>query len=321
MNLTATEIEFKSLSPELLEKAYKNKWFKAFVLNKWGGLEATLAEGLQIIQSCSKLNGSFGWCINLGAGANYFSGFYSEAGANKIFSDPKCVLAGSGGLATEVKEVEGGFLVSGKWSKATGTDHATYFTCNANLPSGETVSLTLDSKDVHVRKDWNLSGMKSSSSFGFSVNEAFVPNDYVFRINDSNQSVSYGIHQLPFEVFAQFCMTAAALGLSDGIIDKLKGETLKSAAEVSLESLKVLIEDKSNELKELADRIWGEIQVKKKALTTEPIAVLVKETGMLLFNAVNQLYFDAGLLMADERKLAHHQYKDFMLAIQHSIFK
>lgn len=321
MNLTATEIEFKSLSPELLEKAYKNKWFKAFVLNKWGGLEATLAEGLQIIQSCSKLNGSFGWCINLGAGANYFSGFYSEAGANKIFSDPKCVLAGSGGLATEVKEVEGGFLVSGKWSKATGTDHATYFTCNANLPSGETVSLTLDSKDVHVRKDWNLSGMKSSSSFGFSVNEAFVPNDYVFRINDSNQSVSYGIHQLPFEVFAQFCMTAAALGLSDGIIDKLKGETLKSAAEVSLKSLKVLIEDKSNELKELADRIWGEIQVKKKALTTEPIAVLVKETGVLLFNAVNQLYFDAGLLMADERKLAHHQYKDFMLAIQHSIFK
>ena len=103
MNLTATEIEFKNLSPELLEKAYKNKWFKAFVLNKWGGLEATLAEGLQIIQSCSKLNGSFGWCINLGAGANYFSGFYSEAGANKIFSDPKCVLAGSGGLATEVK--------------------------------------------------------------------------------------------------------------------------------------------------------------------------------------------------------------------------
>ena len=321
MNLTATEIEFKNLSPELLEKAYKNKWFKAFVLNKWGGLEATLAEGLQIIQSCSKLNGSFGWCINLGAGANYFSGFYSEAGANKIFSDPKCVLAGSGGLATEVKQVEGGFLVSGKWSKATGTDHATYFTCNGKLPSGEAVSLTLDLKDVHVYKNWNLSGMKSFSSFGFSVNEAFVSNDFVFRINGSNQSVSYGIHQLPFEVFAQFCMTAAALGLSDGIIEKLKGELLKPAAEASLETLKVLIEDKSNKLKELADRIWGEIQVKKKALTTEPIAVLVKETGVLLFNAVNQLYFDAGLLMADERKLAHHQYKDFMLAIQHSIFK
>ena len=81
-----------------------------------------------------------------------------------------------------VKEVEGGFLVSGKWGKATGTDQATYFTCNGKLPSGEMVSLTLDSKDVHVYKDWNLSGMKSSSSFGFSANEAFVPNDYVVYI-------------------------------------------------------------------------------------------------------------------------------------------
>ena len=321
MNSTAREIEFKSLPPELLKQAYRNKWFKAFVLRKWGGLEATLVEGLQIIQSCSKLNGSFGWCINLGAGANYFSGFYSEAAANKIFSNPKCVLAGSGGLATEVKEVEGGFLVSGKWSKATGTDHATYFTCNGKLPSGETVSLTIDSKDVHVYKDWNLSGMKSSSSFAFSANKAFVPNDFVFRINGSNQPVSYGIHQLPFEVFAQFCMTAAALGLSDGIIEKLKGELLKPAAEVSLETLKVLIVSKSNELKESADRIWNEIQSENKILKTDKIGVLVKETGVALFNAVNQLYFDAGLLMADERKSGHHQYKDFMLAIQHSIFK
>ena len=111
------------------------------------------------------------------------------------------------------------------------------------------------------------------------------------------------------------------MGLSDGIIEQLKGETLKSAAEVSLEKLRVLIEDKSNELKELADRIWGEIQAKKQFLTTDPIAGLVKETGIALFNVVNQLYFDAGLLMADERKPAHHQYKDFMLAIQHSIFK
>jgi hypothetical protein len=321
MNSTALEIEFESLSPELLEQAYRNKWFKMFVLRKWGGLEATLVEGLQIIQSCSKLNGSFGWCINLGAGANYFSGFYSEAAANKIFSDPKCVLAGSGGLATEVKAVEGGFLVSGKWSKATGTDQATYFTCNGKLPSGEIVSLTIDSKDVHVYKDWNLSGMKSSSSFGFSVNEAFVPNNFVFRINGSNQSMSYGIHKLPFEAFAQFCMTAAVLGLSDGIIEKLKGELLKPAAEISVESLKVLIADKSNELQDLADRVWDEIQSENRALKTDKIAVLVKETGIALFKAVNQIYFDAGLLMADERKSGHHQYKDFMLAIQHSIFK
>ena len=81
------------------------------------------------------------------------------------------------------------------------------------------------------------------------------------------------------------------------------------------------VTDKSNKLKELADHIWSEIQTENQSLTSEPIAVLVKETALALFNAVNQLYFDAGLLMADERKPAHHQYKDFMLAIQHSIFK
>ena len=48
---------------------------------------------------------------------------------------------------------------------------------------------------------------------------------------------------------------------------------------------------------------------------------MVKWIGKTLFKLVNQVYFDVGLVIADENKPVNTQYKDFMLAIQHSIFK
>lgn len=265
--------------------------------------------------------GSFGWCINLGAGANYFSGFYSEAGAKKVFIQPECVLAGSGGIASEVTETDGGYLVSGKWGKATGTDYATHFTCNGVLPNGEKVSLTLDVKDVSIQEDWNLFAMKSSSSYKFSTISAFVPHDLIFRINKPQQGQSYAIHKLPFDSFAQFSMTAAAIGLAEGIVAKLADENLKIDAQKSLADLEICIKERLQVMNYLAIDTWNKLTKDDRNIDTESISKSVKNTGRKLFKAVNQLYYDVGLLMADERKLVHHQYKDFLLAVQHTIFK
>lgn len=321
MEITINHIQSESVSDELLQMAYQKKWFKLFVSKKLEGLEATLPEGLQVIRNCNRMMGSFGWCINLGSGANYFSGFFSNPGANKIFTDSKCVLAGSGGLASEVVETEGGYLVSGKWGKATGSYHATYFTCNAALPNGDIVSLAIQAKNVVIHKDWNLFAMKASSSFGFSTTNAFVPSDNVFVINTRNSDNSYSIHDLQFDCFAAFCMGSAIIGLAEGVAEKLENEKIKADAKVSVSKLNSCIQKHWDVLSALSNEVWGKLVDQNKTIPTELISDSVKVAGKELFTCVNQLYFDAGLLLADEQKIAHHQYKDFMLAIQHSIFK
>lgn len=309
------------LPAQLLEMAQQEKWFKIFVSKKFNGLESSLPEGLQIIRKTNQIMGSFGWCINLGAGANYFSGFYNLAGAKKVFSKANTVLAGSGGLAEKITPTKGGYLVTGNWGKATGTDHATHFTCNAVLPTGETVSLTLNRSDVSIEKNWDLFAMKASSSYSFSTTEAFVSEDLIFKIGQPQPDSSYAIHALPFDCFAAFSMTASVIGLAEGILEKLQHETLKDAADQSVIILQKCIDSRLKIMTTLAMQTWELLCSENINLPIEAINQMVKETGQELFDCVSQLYFDTGLLMADERKPAHHQYKDFMLAIQHSIFK
>ena len=309
------------LSKCFLDEAYQKNWFKLFVLKKYSGLECSLPLALKIIQYCNKQNGSFGWCVNLGAGANYFSGFFNEFGAFKIFDDKRCVLAGSGGLASEVLMVDGGYLVSGSWGKATGALHATYFTCNGKLPNGEVVSLAIKSCDVKIISDWQLCGMKNSSSFGFSAQKAFVPEDHIFKINKCDELSSYSIHKLPFESFAQFLMAASIIGLAEGIIEKLDKIELKEVALEAVLSLKMFCNEGEFKMAELAEKTWLTLQTHNHEVDSFEIEKMVKWIGKTLFKLVNQVYFDVGLVMADENKPVNTQYKDFMLAIQHSIFK
>ncbi len=311
----------KGLPEQLLSKAYKNGWFKLFVKKEFNGLQLSLPDGLEELRKACQINGSLGWCVNLGAGANYFSGFFSEEGAKKIFTNPECVLAGSGGLAETVEEVENGFLISGKWGKATGALHATYFTCNGVLPNGETVSFAISKDQVRLIDDWNLFGMEQSSSLGFVTEKAFVPSEFVFRINEPEIKTSYEIHHLPFNSFAQFSMTAAIIGLAEGITQNLNPSELKESAQKSLSELKTYCDNTAKTLKRTAKKVWDQLPNKATDIDALEIENLVKQTGIEIFQKVNQLYFDAGLLMANKKHPVHESYKDFMLAIQHSIFK
>jgi hypothetical protein len=311
----------KGLSKQLLNKAYEKKWFKLFVNKDFNGLQLSLPEGLEIIRKACQLNGSLGWCVNLGAGANYFSGFFSNEGAKKIFTDNKCVLAGSGGLASEVEKIDGGYLISGKWGKATGALHASHFTCNGVLPTGETVSFAISKDQIQLINDWKLLGMKKSSSMGFSAQKAFVPVEFVFKINQPQLASSYKIHFLPFNSFAQFCMTAAIIGLAEGIIQKLSISELKDVAQKSHKDLEDFCIESALNMNKIAQKVWGTIQEYECDIHEKEIEFLVKNTGFTLYQKVNQLYFDAGLIMANENHPVQESYIDFMLAIQHFIFK
>lgn len=309
------------LSAKILEVAYKQKWFKIFVSKQFDGLACTLPEGLAIIRKCNKQNGSLGWCVNLGSGANYFSGFFPVKGAATIFQDPKCVLAGSGGMASEVIKTEGGYLVTGKWAKATGSSHATYFTCNAELPNGETVSIAMDANKITVFDDWHLFGMKDSSSFGYSSDKLFVPEEFVFKIDQPVSGSGYAIHQLPFLCFAQFCMTAAIIGLAEGVAKELKQSAVKEKAKGALNELNKATTHFNNLMNDLSSEVWQSLLLNGEVAKKAEIEKLVQSAGRSLYKAVANLYFKAGLVMADETTAVHESYRDFMVAIQHALFK
>lgn len=312
------------LSSELLGQAYDNNWFKLFVPKRYGGEELSITAGCDQVFSASRINGSLGWCVNLGSGASLFCGYLDEQGAEEIFRNKNAVIAGSGKIGTAIK-VPGGYTISGEWDKCTGAAHATAFTVNAKTEDEICHSFVLLPQQAEVVNQWELFALKSSSSHMIKTDHTFVPDHLVFDIGKCNNATSYAIHRLAFDDFARFCMISSLLGITQCFSDKVHKDDFLFPSRVKDEinrlnlyitsSLKSVL-DLSGKFQQIAD---------DNLKPDETLQLKLKDTvstiARSLFDQTNDIYYKGGLRLADENALAHHAYKDVLLACQHYILK
>lgn len=314
----------KSLSPEYLKLAHARNWFRLFVPKTFGGAEFTLSEGLREMFEAGSINGSLGWCVNLGSGAGYFCGFMSDRGAEEILNIPEAAIAGSGKIGTCTAQGNH-YLISGTWDKCTGSQHATAFTVNAQNEAGDIHSYVLLQEQVELVDQWELFGLKESSSFQITAKSTLVPEYLRFTIGEINPNTSYTIHQIPFDDFARFCMIASYLGIANCLLNEVRSDSFLYPNRVEKEgrSLDKLIQDLLHQFLTLADEVWETANDKGSIPNqfSEKLCTMVKTSSKQTFQCVNELFFAAGLRMADEKAPVHQAYKDFLMAGQHFLLK
>lgn len=313
-----------ALQAHHLKLAYANNWFKLFVSKQFGGAEASLPEGMQAYFDASSIDGSLGWCVNLGSGASIFCGYLNETAAVKIFSAPHSVCAGSGGVG-RFEETADGFLISGHWDKCTGAHHATHFTINAINEKDEVFSFVVERRDVTVHPEYHLDGLLGSSSLSISLNEVCVPKQNRFQIDHLQNKTSYLIHKLDFETFARFCMIASILGMAQNLVNTTKvDKTLyPDRAGVITDELDQFIQLSFLEVIELSKEAWRELERSQTGTEDikERLKQIIPQTNKGIFNRANELFYAGGLRFEDQRTDVHRAYKDLVLACQHYILK
>src|SRR5690554_7095888 len=87
---TIEEYQQLYLNEDKLQKCYEDKWFKLFVPKAYNGLELSMENGCRQLLSIAEIQGGLGWTVNLGAGANWFSG-RSEEHTSELQSRPHLV--------------------------------------------------------------------------------------------------------------------------------------------------------------------------------------------------------------------------------------
>lgn len=312
------------LDKEHLELAIQNNWFKLFVSKKFNGYEATLPDALQAYFEASSIDGSLGWCVNLGSGASIFSGYLSNRAAKDIFSNPENVCAGSGGVGT-FEETADGYIVSGSWDKCTGAAHATHFTVNAKNEQGEMYSFVVPRGQVQISDEYFLDGLERSSSVNIKIQNASIPSHYRFEINRISEESSYLIHQLDFDTFAKFCMLASILGMSQCLVNtaKVDDQLYPDRAGINIDEFEAFIEVSFHELMDLSKEAWREIEERGEVTNElkERLNLIIPHTNKGLFDRANELLYIGGLRLKDKRTSVHSAYQDLMLACQHYILK
>lgn len=315
----------KSFSNEWLGEIYQRNWFKLFTPKNLNGAELSLSEGLEQIIAASAVHGSIGWNVNLGSGAGYFYRFFDAETAQKIFADPKSVIAGSGHATGKALPTEGGFKVTGSWDKCSGAAHATHFSANAVFEDGRVHSIIFTRDQVKLTDTWNMFAMKATSSFSFEVNDVFVPENFVFDIGTAKHDDLYPISKIPFDIFARFCMISTLIGTVKCFANHLENEFQQKIRnfETDFKNIRYKLESDQSSMLQLAQRYWSLAEgdspfTEHHALNLQNGIRLMSRS---LFDASCDLYYKTGITLADEKTLAHHACKDVLMASQHGMVK
>lgn len=328
--------EMKQLHREQLNIIYKQNWFKLFVPKQYGGLDMTLPGALRLEEAIAYADGSVGWTVTLCAGAGWFVGFLATELSTSIFANNHVCLAGSGKSNAVAKKVDGGYIVSGTWDYATGSNHATAFTANALIEqkdellkdkNGESIvrSFLFLKKEVQVQANWKPMGMTATGSNSFSIKDLFVPEHRSFIINAQYAVLSESIYQYPFLQFAETTLAVNSSGMAMRFIELCKsllGSKNNSAAMRELAIAEAALGAERDQFYTAVDASW-------EALSNNDIvdddllhslSSKSKHLAKTARQAVDELFPYCGMQAADPDTELNRVWRNIHTASLHAIF-
>jgi indole-3-acetate monooxygenase len=226
-----TERELR-IPPPLVEQLKAAGLYRLVVPRALGGLEADAMTYLRAAELLAEADGSVGWNIGNSAIGQLIALGLPDAGVEEIFNEgPDTIVAGTavagGGIATPV---EGGYLVSGRWSFGSGCREAQWMMANFDLrgSDGSTVvhRAFFRPAEVTVIETWDMTGMRGTGSHDWTVNEVFVPHRRTVEVPGRlliNQWQKWPgtLYQLPVHALVGPHHSMAATGIARAGIDAL----------------------------------------------------------------------------------------------------
>lgn len=323
------------LHPAQLDIIYSQRWFKLFVPAASGGLELSLPEVLKLEEALSWVDGSLGWVVTLCAGAGWFVGFIPHTVAEKIFTNEKLCLAGSGAVNGYADLTENSFVINGSWPYASGAMHATAFTANCLIRKNnqqlyqtdgtpQVAAFILDSEEVVLKQTWKTMGMCATGSHAFEVSNLLVPVDRTFIIDPEHAVLKHPVYQYPFLQLAETTLAVNMSGMALRFMELVELELTQGKIKKTTITLEV--SDTLNQVRktffEIASTSW-ETLIRDKTI---PVALLKKVSSIsqdlvrASRTSINTLYPFGGLKAATTNTEMNRIWRNFHTASQHALF-
>jgi 3-hydroxy-9,10-secoandrosta-1,3,5(10)-triene-9,17-dione monooxygenase len=226
-------------------------FYKILQPHMFGGGGADCETYIRVIMELSRGHPGSGWCYTLASShALVLASHFEESvqrelfGSNGDFRAPYVVQAT--GMPTFERR-EGGYLVTGLWTFASGIPVANYFLGGALIPGPEgvrSVMIVLPRADIEVVADWGgdtAMGMQASGSNSVRIKERFVPDSHII----SSPGTRLSTEDLPNGTpGTRLHREGVFLGIIFGWFSCEFGAILTGAARAALEEYEQLLRNK-----------------------------------------------------------------------------
>jgi indole-3-acetate monooxygenase len=233
---------------ELIREMAEAGLFRLKLPRKYGGAEVDHLTYYRVVEEVSCTDPSAGWLVMIGNENASAAGYLPAEAADEIFGpDPSVILAVSlKSRHDDVRQVDGGYRVSGQWALASGCPEAAWMGVVAAIRTNALTSpdphrapelhaFFLPKQACTILDTWDALGLRATASHDFVVDDAFVP-DYC-------QFAFPGSSELPGPLWRGDIRTqlgglaAVSLGIARGSIDELvalSGNTVPLFSRTSL---------------------------------------------------------------------------------------
>jgi alkylation response protein AidB-like acyl-CoA dehydrogenase len=213
-----------ALTDEVVEALHRERVFAMWVPKSLGGFELDPVGSLQVIENLSYGDPSAGWVtmaasLAVGTGAAYLG---DDAVAELFGGDRLPVIAGQGTRPGTAVPHDGGFLLSGSWSFASGIKHSTHIhTLGVIEDTGEPRIFVLPVEQATLIENWDVLGLRGTGSIDYTIDSVFVPESYTHFAVTETPLRGGNVYRIGIIGIAEICHSGWACGIGRRLLDEL----------------------------------------------------------------------------------------------------
>ena len=222
----AGEIEAaRRLPRDLLDELLAAGCFRVLRPRTHGGLGADLPDAMRIIESLARADASVAWTVMIGAATWIDAAGLPRATFDALFSAPEVITAGVFNPTGSIALAPGGYHITGRWSFASGCEHADWLFGNSieSVVDGvpQMRMAVLAPEQVVIEDTWTVSGLRGTGSHHFRADSILVPPDRTWRPFVDPPCVDEPIVHIPPLALISLITASVPLGLAQGALDDI----------------------------------------------------------------------------------------------------
>lgn len=208
----------------------------------FGGYEYDFDVLVDLNIELAKACASTAWVGGLLAAHQWLIASFPEQAQRDVWdSNADALACGSYAPATKAAAANGGYLLSGRWSFASGCDNAQWSLCAALLPSRTEADrftpafLLVPASDYLIDDNWNVVGLGGTGSKTLQLKDVFVPEHRILSFLETTSGKTPGalLHaenpafSIPMLCNIPSCLASVAVGTAAGALEDYLDATSK----------------------------------------------------------------------------------------------
>ncbi len=223
----------RQVAQEIIDHVRNGDFFRIYLPKKFGGLEFDSATATRISLEWSSADVSTGWVCGLGIVHQWLVAQFPADTHEEVWGDnPSPMICGSYAPAGEMKEVEGGYSLTGEYHFSSGVDVSNWAILGVFFPPREDGALPIPGftivpkSDFEIDDNWHVMGLTGTGSKTVVCQDLFIPahrrvtfSELVSGNSPGYQDLQNNLYRYPILSLVAYAISTPAVGALNGAID------------------------------------------------------------------------------------------------------